>query len=70
MVNWTVTDPHTYCANMNGLELTVASAAYQTWSWLLSRDGRALKGGNARELDEAKGQAVEAAGAYTSAQGG
>jgi hypothetical protein len=64
MVNWTVTDPHVYRATLEGLELSVASAAYDTWSWLLSRSGRAITGGNARTLDEAKAVAEQAAEKY------
>ena len=64
MVNWTVTDTHTYQATLNGLELSIAPAAYSTWTWLLSRDGRAVTGGNCRELDGAKEAAVRAAEKY------
>jgi hypothetical protein len=64
MVNWTVTDPYVYRANINDLELSVAPAAYDTWSWLLSRSGRAITGGNARTLDEAKAVAERAAEKY------
>lgn len=61
MINWTVTDTHTYQANLNDLKLTIAPAAYDTWAWLLSRDGRAVTGGSARDLNEAKEAAVRAA---------
>jgi hypothetical protein len=66
MVNWTITDPHVYRATVKDLELSIAPAAYDTWSWLLSRSGRAITGGNARTLDEAKAAAVRAAEGYAS----
>ena len=65
MVNWTVTDTHTHRATLNGLELFIAPAAYDTWSFLISRDGSAVTGGNCRDLDEAKAAAVQRAEGYT-----
>ena len=65
MVNWTATDIDTYQATLNGLELSIAPAAYGTWSFLISRDGRAVTGGNCRDLDEAKEAAVRRAEKYS-----
>ena len=64
MVNWTATDTDTHQATLDGLELSIAPAAYGTWSFLISRDGRAITGGNARTLDEAKEAAVGAVERY------
>ncbi len=64
MVNWTVTDPDVYRATLGNLELSIFPAAYGTWSFLISRGGRAVTGGNARTLDEAKEQAIGAAERY------
>ncbi len=64
MVKWTVTDTHTYRATLNGLELSIAPAAYGAWSWLLSKDDRAVTGGNARDLNEVKEVAVQRAEEY------
>ena len=65
MVKWTVADPHTYQATLNDLELSIAPAAYGTWSFLISKDGRAVTGGNCRDLDESKEAAVQRAEEYT-----
>jgi hypothetical protein len=60
MINWQETAPDTYRATVGETDIVISPTAYATWTWLLSKDGRAVKGGNCRALEEAQERAVKA----------
>jgi hypothetical protein len=61
MVNWLETAPNFYVASTPDSRFVVGLTAFGTYSWLLSRGGRAVTGGNVATLDEAKEAVIRAA---------
>ena len=61
MITWQETAPNTYETKVGDKDIKIFDAAYGTWTYLLSRDGRATTGGNCRTLEEAKEEAKEEA---------
>lgn len=50
-----------YETKVGDTDIMISEAAYNSWTYLLSKDGRATKGGNCRMLEEAQEGAVKAA---------
>lgn len=59
MVTWQEIAPNSYETKIDDIDIMISEAAYGTWTYLLSKDGRAIKGGNTRTLEEAQRAAEE-----------
>lgn len=61
MANWQEIAPSTYETKVGDIDIMISEAAYGDWTYLLSKDGRAIEGGNCRTLEEAQEEAVRSA---------